>query len=173
MCEVFMNILFVCTGNTCRSSMAEGIFKYLLEKSNIEDISVSSAGISVFEGEASNKKAIDALIKKGIDIRDHKARQLTKNIVEESDLILTMTESHKAMILNAVAGCSDRVYTLKEFACIINGENAKGRNLDIADPFGLDYNSYERSAEEIKEQLNKIIKNINAVSMYEQRKNNR
>lgn len=168
-----MNILFVCTGNTCRSSMAEGIFKYLLEKSDIENINVSSAGISAFEGEAANEKAINALIKKGIDIRGHKARQLTKEIIVESDLILTMTEGHKAMILNAATGCLDRVYTLKEFAGIINGENTKGRNLDIADPFGLDYNSYERSAEEIKEQLNKMIKNINAVSMYEQRRNNR
>lgn len=158
-----MNILFVCTGNTCRSSMAEGIFKYLINENNIENINVSSAGISAFEGEGANEKAIYTLNKKGIDILNHKARQLTKEIIESSDLILTMTSSHKSMILNAVPNLIDKVYTLKEFAYIINNE-AHGKDLNIQDPFGLDYNFYEKTAEEIEEQLKKIIKNINKLT---------
>lgn len=155
-----MNILFVCTGNTCRSSMAEGIFKFMLQKKNIENINVSSAGISAFEGEAANEKAIYTLNKKGIDIKNYRARQLTREIINESDLILTMTSSHKIMILNTVPEHSGKVYTLKEYACIVDDEEISSKNLDIADPFGAGYNVYEISAEEIEEQLKKIINNI-------------
>ena len=97
-----MNILFVCTGNTCRSSMAEGILKFLLKENNIENINVSSAGLSAFEGQRANEKAIDVLINKGIDIKTHRSRQLTEEIIKTSDLILTMTDSHKKLITNTL-----------------------------------------------------------------------
>lgn len=155
-----MNILIVCTGNTCRSSMAEGIFKHLLKNSGKDNIKVTSAGINAFEGDGANEKAIYTLNKMGIDILNHKARQLTDKIINDSDLILTMTNSHKRMILNAVPEYSNKVYTLKEYAFISNNEDIKGKNLDIVDPFGLDYNVYEKVAKEIEENLKKIINKI-------------
>lgn len=158
-----MNILFVCTGNTCRSSMAEGVFKHLIKISNIEDINVSSAGISAFEGDKANEKAVYTLNKKGIDILNHKARQLSKEIINGSDLILTMTNSHKRLILNAMPEYLHKVYTLKEYALIINNEVTAGKNLDIDDPFGLDYNVYEKVSDEIEEQLIKLINNIDKI----------
>lgn len=148
-----MNILFVCTGNTCRSSMAEGIFRKLLEMNNMGNINVSSAGISAFEGDSANEKAVDVMAEKGIDISDHRSRRLTEEIISKSDLVLTMTINHKNMILNALPQYSHRVYTLKEYA------QAEG-NPDIADPYGLGYNDYLRTAEEIEMYLKKIIDNI-------------
>lgn len=152
-----MNILFVCTGNTCRSPMAEGIFKALLKDNNIDNINVSSAGISTFEGDSANEKAIYTLRNKGIDIKSHKSRQITKEIIENSDLILTMTKSHKRMILNALPEYLNKVFTIKEYVYINNNEELTGKNLDIADPYGLDYNIYEKCAAEIEENLKKII----------------
>lgn len=152
-----MNILFVCTGNTCRSPMAEGIFKALLKDNNIDNINVSSAGISTFEGDSANEKAIYTLRNKGIDIKSHKSRQITKEIIENSDLILTMTKSHKRMILNALPEYLNKIFTIKEYVYINNNEELTGKNLNIADPYGLDYNIYEKCAAEIEENLKKII----------------
>jgi len=144
--------------------MAEGIFKYLLKNKNIDNINISSAGISAYEGEKANEKAISVLKNQGIDITSHKARQLTDNIIEASDLILTMTYNHKMTILKYAPKASKKVFTLKEFANTYNEENTED-NFDIDDPFGMDYNVYEQSMEEIKTELEKIIININRITI--------
>lgn len=155
-----MNILFVCTGNTCRSPMAEGMFKSLLKENNIDNIIAGSAGISAFEGDSANEKAIYTLKNKGIDISEHKSMQLTKEIIKNSDLILTMTMGHKKMIANALPEYSSKVFTIKEYVYIKSNEDLTGKNLDIADPYGLDYYIYEKCAEEIEENLKKIIRTM-------------
>lgn len=159
-----MNILFVCTGNTCRSSMAEGILKFLLKENNIENINVSSAGLSAFEGQRANEKAIDVLINKGIDIKTHRSRQLTEEIIKTSDLILTMTGSHKKLITNTLPEYSHKIYTLKEYALKVNSESTENTNIDIDDPYGMDMKTYEETSNEITEQLIKIIKTIDKQS---------
>lgn len=157
-----MNILFVCTGNTCRSSMAEGIFKDLIKDSQ-KNIQISSAGISAFEGDRANEKSIKVLREKGIDISQHKARQLTLDMIKKADLVLTMTYSHKEIIKNYLLKNSDdnslanKVFTLKEYAYIINNETIDDySNLDIADPYGMDYSVYEETRNEIEKELRKI-----------------
>ena len=155
-----MNVLFVCTGNTCRSSMAEGILKFLLKENNIENINVSSAGLSAFEGQRANEKAIDVLKNKGIDIKNHRSRQLTEEIIKTSDLILTMTDSHKKLITNTLPEYLHKIYTLKEYALKVNNESRDNANLDIDDPYGMDMKTYEETSNEITEQLVKIIKAI-------------
>lgn len=143
-------VLFVCTGNTCRSSMAEAIFKDLIkELDEDKDIKVLSAGIWASEGQKASVNAIEALKEKNIDLNSHASKQLTKEMIEEADIILTMTNSHKRQILRAVPSAKEKLYTLKEFS---HGETA-----DISDPYGQNIDVYKACADEIEKALKKIV----------------
>lgn len=110
-------ILLVCTGNTCRSSIAEGILKYKLEHTplGIRDFEVTSAGLSAFDGSPASDEAVRAMKERGIDISSHRAKSVTRDMVDTSDLILVMTLTHKRMVLDRFPEARGKVYTLKEF----------------------------------------------------------
>lgn len=134
-------VLFVCTGNTCRSSMAEGIFKHLLALEGIDDVAVSSAGVYALTGQPASPEAVEALAEWGIDISNHKARLLTPEMVREADLILTMTARHKMAVLEMVPEAAGKVFTLTEYV---------GFGGDIPDPIGKPLFFYRQNAEEIR-----------------------
>ncbi|SDZ33913.1 protein-tyrosine phosphatase [Proteiniborus ethanoligenes] len=146
-------ILFVCTGNTCRSSMAEGIFRDMIKKRNLENvIKVESAGVYAATGQPASPQAIDAMKNKAIDISSHKARQLTKEMLQNADLILTMTKSHKRSILGMDESLKQKTYTLTEYA-YKDLEN----HADILDPYGLPVEEYEKSLIDIEKALKNVI----------------
>lgn len=146
-------LLFVCTGNTCRSPMAEGIMKYLLKKSEHSDkkIKVMSAGISVFQKEKANPKSIQVMEGMGINIDGHSTQALSQELVEQADLILTMTKSHRQQILDTQPGAEAKVFTLLEFI----QEKKKNSEIDIHDPFGLPEENYRKTAEQLLSALEK------------------
>lgn len=112
-------VLFVCTGNTCRSSMAEALLRKMLTEDLGEKaatIHVVSAGTGAVAGANVSPNAIEVMDKEGIDLRGHRAKRLTSELVIDADLILTMTLEQKRYVLTLVPTAKNKVFTLAEFA---------------------------------------------------------
>ncbi|MFW6034641.1 MAG: ribose 5-phosphate isomerase B [Halothermotrichaceae bacterium] len=147
------HLLFVCTGNTCRSPMAEYILKKLIkEEGKYTNWKIKSAGLAAVPGLNASADVIQIL---DLDeINQHTSQSLTEDIIESSDLILTMTENHKKMILNYRPQVEGKVYTLKEFV-------GNKDELDISDPYGQGKEIYRKTKEEIEEALYKLLGKMN------------
>ena len=142
-----MKILFVCTGNTCRSPMASALMNKIATDNDME-VTCSSAGIFAKSGDKASKHAIDTMKDYDIDLSEHRASPLTESKIDEYDLILTMTEGHKSMI-SALA--PDKIYTICEYA---------GYNGEIADPYGGGLKEYKQTATDIYDCLTDIAEKI-------------
>lgn len=120
-------ILFVCTGNTCRSPMAEAVFKSEIKKRKIKYHDVSSAGLKAVRGDALSKGAERTLFRHGLELTKFKSRKLTKKMVENAYVVICMNARMKA--------------TLKDFPNVYSFEDFIGE--DIPDPYGYGDDAYE------------------------------
>jgi protein-tyrosine phosphatase len=144
-------ILFVCTGNTCRSSMAEALLRQLLEKEGLDrEYYVVSAGTGAFPGMPASHNAVEAVKALGVDLSQHFSSLIDENTIDSADLILAMTSAHKKRLLQLKPEAKEKTYTLAEYS------EAAG-STDIQDPFGGDIDIYINCREEIRRHLSMLV----------------
>lgn len=142
-----MNIYFICTGNTCRSPMAAAILK----NKNIPNLEVRSAGIYAQAGSAMSQNAQHVLDQNNVK-HHHRSTLFNEQDAQWADLILTMTNAHKEMVLHLVDDIADKTYTLNEYV-------AKDTR-DVQDPYGGDVFVYEQTFEQLYEAIEKLEKKL-------------
>lgn len=146
-------VLFVCTGNSCRSPMAEGYLKKLLK--NKGDVEVFSAGLAGFEDLGATQEAIETMRHHGVDISGHQSKRLEPEMVDKATLVLAMTKFHRMKILEMSPQAEGKVYLLKEF-----DQRPEESYLDIPDPMGHPIEDYEICFEKMKNPIDYIAEKI-------------
>ncbi len=138
-----LNITFVCTGNTCRSAMAEGLFKKLIKERGLQDISCRSCGLSAFTGDEATPQAIESAKERGVDLKSHRATAINQYILAETDIMVCMTEAHKKAVMSINP----------DFKIIVPSGG-------IPDPYGGNLQTYGECADKIESFLEAFLDSI-------------
>lgn len=144
------NVLFVCTGNTCRSPLAEVLFRDLAKEH--AGYQVLSAGVGAFSGQAASRHSVTLAKERGLDLSRHKSRAVTVDLIENATHIFGMGRSHIAAILADFPEAEDKVYLVSEFAA---DDRLRGR--DLADPFGGDLSDYRETLVHLEKMLPSVL----------------
>ncbi|NLJ70806.1 MAG: low molecular weight protein arginine phosphatase [Clostridiaceae bacterium] len=131
------HILFVCTGNTCRSPMAAAIFNYYAERENKSWFAIS-AGLAAESGLPVTPEAKEALALLGINLEDHRSRQLDEKMMKDAKIVLTMTATQRDLLHIYYPDIAEKIFTIYEFI---------GTEKDITDPYGGSLETYQETAE--------------------------
>lgn len=144
-------LLFVSTGNTCRSPMAAAYFKKLLEERKIKNIDVRSAGVMTIAGLLATDESKLMLEPYNVDLERHRSQPLTEEILRRADMVLGMTPFHVQMALRLTDAAREKTHLLKEYA------KTDAKNRPIPDPMGCTLEVYKRCFRQIKQACDKLI----------------
>ena len=180
-------ILAVCTGNICRSPMAEGFLRSMLAERGVDDVLIASCGVSGWEDAPPTPEGIQAMIENGVDTSAHRGRRLEPSMVRDADLVLAMASEHRDVVVSLVPDAIDRTFTLKELVRLLDhlpvnqaglrgggaeplasavaaaaelrrrGAVPQSRDEDVADPLGLGVEAYRATAWEIEQLCRNVV----------------
>lgn len=143
-------VLFICTGNVCRSPMAEGLFRQLVEAEGA-DVHVASAGIGALDGCAPSENSIEVMKTDKIDISNQRSQQMTAQMVQDYTHIFGMGRSHIEAIRNYFPESLEKTFVLREFIA------QDDYDLDVPDPIGGDLGEYKETRDLIIETMPGIL----------------
>jgi len=144
-------ILFICTGNVCRSPMAEGIFRQAVQGRG--NYRVISAGLGAMEGQAPSAHAVEAVRELGIDISRQRSRMLTPQLVAQADYIFGMTHSHVDTVMLLYPQAAEKTFLLREF-----DDTLDPFEKDISDPIGGSYEIYMNCRDQIEQGIVSLLR---------------
>ena len=152
-----INVLFVCTGNICRSPMAEYLFRSRLDPNS--PWTAGSAGLSAVDGLAASQTAVEVMNEIGIDMKTHRSRELASGLNDAATIILVMTGAHAAELKQRFPRARDRVHLLGSFRRDQENHPLHGRppGTEIADPVGAGAEVYRRTLGDIGKCLDGLI----------------
>jgi protein-tyrosine-phosphatase len=144
-----MLILFVCTGNTCRSPIAAAIARRIAQERGLGHLDLGSAGTSAVDGQPASDGALLVGIERQLDLTEHRARQLTPELVDQADLILVMGPHHLERV--EALGGTGKAYLLTDYSARSN----IGR--PVTDPFGGDLDVYRATVDELESEIQRAV----------------
>lgn len=146
------NILFVCTGNSCRSVMAEGLFKKIVEDRS-DEFQVGSAGVGAIDGYPASTETLKVMREHGIDMSGHQSRHLTAAMVRLADKIFVMEQMHKEAVLRQWPEAREKVHLLTEYS---GDSRQRSMEIDIPDPIRMPDNFYKNVFQVIRDCVKRI-----------------
>lgn len=159
-------ILFVCTGNSCRSVMAQGLMQQALKQAGVENIRVESAGVFAINGMPASRETQKLLQEIGADFSFHHSRMLTPEMVREADLILAMEQFQMEEILRRVPEVLGKVHLLGTYGL---PEMKHSLNPNIPDPIGKPLEVYEVCFAEIRQAVSQVIRSLGIQAVKEEK----